>query len=172
MGKTQEALKSALAGLVKATQYGFGEFEEEKSAISSAIQRLKLAEQPVHQHIEHCLWARNGNTPCPHVQPAPVAEPHKQQEPVAIHQVYLDGGWADRDESEMWVYSDADVWETRVVYTSPPANTNAGKPWMGLTDEQIGMAFRKAFPVGGVVFTNGAIDFARAIEAKLREKNA
>lgn len=34
-----------------------------------------------------------------------------------------------------------------------------------LTDEQIGMAFRKAFPVGGVVFTNGATAFARAIEA-------
>ena len=29
-----------------------------------------LAEQPAHQHIEHCLWARNGNQPCPHVQPA------------------------------------------------------------------------------------------------------
>jgi hypothetical protein len=34
-----------------------------------------------------------------------------------------------------------------------------------LTDDQIGMAFRKAFPVGGVVFTNGATEFARAIEA-------
>ena len=34
-----------------------------------------------------------------------------------------------------------------------------------LTDEQIGMAFRKAFPVGAVAFTNGATDFARAIEA-------
>ena len=46
------------------------------------------------------------------------------------------------------------------------------KQWVGLTDEQIGMAFRKAFPVGGVVFTNGAIDFARVIETKLKEKNA
>ena len=44
------------------------------------------------------------------------------------------------------------------LYTTPPQR----KP---LTDEQIGMAFRKAFPVGGVVFTNGAIDFARNIEA-------
>jgi hypothetical protein len=33
-----------------------------------------------------------------------------------------------------------------------------------LTDEQIGMAFRKVFPVGGVVFTNGVTEFARAIE--------
>lgn len=27
-------------------------------------------DEPAHQHIEHCLWARNGNQPCPHVQPA------------------------------------------------------------------------------------------------------
>ena len=47
------------------------------------------------------------------------------------------------------------------------------QPSKPLTDEQIGMAFRKAFPVGGVVFTNGAIDFARAIEAAhgIKEKN-
>ena len=47
------------------------------------------------------------------------------------------------------------------LYTSPQPS----KPWVGLTDEQIGMAFRKAFPVGSVVFTKGAVDFARAIEA-------
>ena len=53
------------------------------------------------------------------------------------------------------------------LYTSPLAS----KP---LTDEQIGMAFRKAFPVGSVVFTNGAIDFARAIEVAhgIKEKSA
>jgi len=26
--------------------------------------------QPAAQYIEHCLWARNGNTPCPHTKPA------------------------------------------------------------------------------------------------------
>ena len=26
--------------------------------------------QPAAQHIEHCLWARNGNTPCPHTKQA------------------------------------------------------------------------------------------------------
>lgn len=32
---------------------------------------LDLAQaQPAAQHIEHCIWARNGNTPCPHTQSA------------------------------------------------------------------------------------------------------
>ena len=45
------------------------------------------------------------------------------------------------------------------------------KLWVGLTDEEIGMAFRAVFPVGGVVFTNGATEFAQTIERKLKEKN-
>jgi hypothetical protein len=46
------------------------------------------------------------------------------------------------------------------------------KLWVGLTDEEIGMAFRAVFPVGGIVFTNGATEFAQTIERKLKEKNA
>jgi len=48
-------------------------------------------------------------------------------------------------------------------YTSPPANANAGKPWVGLTDEEL-----------EIINDCGDTDsykFARAIEAKLREKN-
>jgi hypothetical protein len=45
------------------------------------------------------------------------------------------------------------------------------KSWVGLTDEEIGMAFRAVFPVGSVVFTNGATEFAQTIERKLKEKN-
>ena len=45
------------------------------------------------------------------------------------------------------------------------------KSWVGLTDEEIGMAFRAVFPVGGVVFTNGATEFAKAIEQALKERN-
>ena len=54
------------------------------------------------------------------------------------------------------------VWLGEEMVHLPDKHPPASKP---LTDEQIGMAFRKAFPVGGVVFTNGAIDFARNIEA-------
>ena len=52
------------------------------------------------------------------------------------------------------------------LYTAPQP-----RQWQGLTEEEIGVAFRKAFPVGGVVFTTEAVNFYRAIEAKLREKN-
>jgi hypothetical protein len=45
------------------------------------------------------------------------------------------------------------------------------RTWIGLTDEEIGMDFRAVFPVGGVVFTNGATEFAQTIERKLKEKN-
>ncbi len=110
------------------------------------------------------------------------AETAQGQEPLGYWNAVQ--GWVDLPEEThkpaAWVYPE--FWEhlergncgtayrlpgggRQPLYTTPTA---ALKP---LTDEQIGMAFRKAFPVGGVVFTNGAIDFARAIEAKLREKN-
>jgi hypothetical protein len=52
-----------------------------------------------------------------------------------------------------------------LVYQAMP------RTWVGLTDEEIGMAFRAVFPVGGVVFTNGATEFAKAIEQALKDKN-
>jgi hypothetical protein len=79
------------------------------------------------------------------------------QEPVAIHQVLLDGGWADCDATEMLRYA---AYETRVVYTTPPAAQPAPVP---LTDEQIekisDLIPRDAYGV------QAPIDFARAIEA-------
>jgi hypothetical protein len=39
-------------------------------------------------------------------------------QPVAIQQVYLDGGWVDRDVSEVWGH---EFYKTRIVYTTPPA---------------------------------------------------
>ena len=43
-----------------------------------------VAEQPAQQHIENCIWARNGNAPCPHVQPA-------QQESEAVRAAWMAG---------------------------------------------------------------------------------
>jgi hypothetical protein len=47
-----------------------------------AALREALAEQPAQQEpvqeqvkIEHCLWARNGNTPCPHTSPPAQRKP-------------------------------------------------------------------------------------------------
>jgi hypothetical protein len=41
------------------------------------------------------------------------------------------------------------------------------KPWVGLTDEEI----YEADPLPHLMFDQQRIDFARAIEAKLKEKN-
>ena len=61
-----------------------------------------------------------------------------------------------------------DWWQP--VYTAPPQRTAAvgedtRKAWVGLTDEQI-EAIAEEFGVGGWI-----CDFARAIEAELKEEN-
>ena len=56
-----------------------------------------------------------------------VAQP--EQEPVAIHQVFIDAGWQDKNESDLWMYGDEHCWQKRIVYTTPPQR----KP---LTNEQ------------------------------------
>ena len=44
--------------------------------VDAMIARALAREREKPQSIEHCLWARNGHTPCPHVQPAQqAAEP-------------------------------------------------------------------------------------------------
>ena len=61
-----------------------------------------------------------------------------------------------------------------LVNTSPPAS----KPWVGLTDEtiiKIGNNCRlkaKLTSTGIIIHPDGMKEFGRAVEAKLREKNA
>ena len=52
------------------------------------------------------------------------------------------------------------------LYTSPPAP----KPWVGLTDEEIDELDRKNYGFPQPVAWRGP--FARAVEAKLKERNA
>jgi len=123
---------------------------------------LKLALEALERHAELGLLAgstitaiREALAHAPEVREQPRGEATlaQQQEPVAT--VTSESG--NPNVAMSWWHEPALPVGTK-LYTSPPAS----KP---LTDEQIGMAFRKAFPVGGVVFTNGAIDFARNIEA-------
>ena len=76
-------------------------------------------------------------------------------------------------------YPDKGEWHKEAIAewnrrTSPPANANAGKPWVGLTDEQ---ALALNSPRPGVCYVypseweDVGLPFVRAIEAKLREKN-
>lgn len=58
-------------------------------------------------------------------------------------------------------------WALSVVTVHAPP---ASKPWVGMTDEEIIGVIREVFPVGRL-WPHGATEFARAIEAKLKEKN-
>ena len=49
--------------------------EQTTPMIRGDIRDGLVDDEPAHQHIEHCLWARNGNQPCPHVQPAQSSKP-------------------------------------------------------------------------------------------------
>lgn len=87
-----------------------------------------------------------------------------QQEPVAIHQVFIDGGWRDKEQSELWQYA-SELWKIRTLYTSPPAQ----RTWVDLTgDEIVNMLPDDDTPMSlGEAF----FKFAELIEAKLRSKN-
>ena len=115
-------------------------------------------DEPAHQHIEHCLWARNGNQPCPHVQPA-------QQEPVGYFKL---GGF-----NVWWQVSraDSDIQGVVPLYASPPAQ----RTWVGLTRAErfeIEKAMSKYYDYQHECKTVCLPEFARAIEAKLKEKNS
>ena len=82
---SKEAMKLALEALEEphpGVRTNFTDALKYREKIKQAITALReaLVEQPAQQEpvtIEHCLWARNGNTPCPHTtpQPAPVYVP-------------------------------------------------------------------------------------------------
>ena len=87
----------------------------------------------------------------PPAQPAPV-------QPVAwaIYQRgRLQSFWLDKGDAYDFEFTTEHQWQP--LYTTPPA---AQRQWVGLTDEEIEDCY------GGKVN-----DFARAIEAKLKEKN-
>ena len=93
-------------------------------------------------------------------------QPAQQQEPVAV---YVGETWCG---SVVRLYEDLPL-ETP-LYTSPLAS----KPWVGMTDEELHdllptVQIKDEKPAPMVWLTRkDAFEFARAIEAKLREKNA
>jgi dienelactone hydrolase len=76
-----------------------------------------------------------------------------QQEPVAIVSGYYGGQCVVLPTNPARLFNSGTAF-----YTAPPA---AQKPWVGLTDEEVAEGLRKPFWE----------DAARAIEAKLKEKN-
>ena len=65
-------------------------------------------------------------------------------------------------------YEDGDVFERIAARKQQPAQSV--KPWVGLTDEDIVTLFNKTLD-GKPLDVNSMTNFARAIEAKIKEKN-
>jgi hypothetical protein len=108
------------------------------------------------------------------------------QEPIYQMQM-MDGKWIDQAK-QSYEYNKAHGNTVRIVYTTPPAPQPvpvktyhdgkpwpvAPKPWVGLTDEEIDDLDYLVNATGYCsddLGVEGTQAFARAIEAKLREKN-
>ena len=63
-----------------------------------------------------------------------------------------------------WFKEGVDMPDGTLLYTTPPAPRPA-REWVGLTDEEAEDLYFDGFSMGQL------LDFARAIEAKLKEKN-
>ena len=161
MNKQQEALKLAFEAL-KAFHYAMidagvlnrQEVLNQGFTAFTAI-RKALAEQPEQQ--TYCDDCGGFDPECPLKQPA------QQQEPVAwrTKNATPPGGYVLFQQYPQAVAERGG--EIESLYTSPPAS----KPWVGLTDEEIEQV---CVPLGAAMLS--FTEVARAIEAKLREKNA
>ena len=147
MSKKDEALKLALEALEKALRYHGVMLLSDPPQDAWKYNRV---EQAAHEAITALREA--------------LAEQPAQQGPVAMHEDWYDSnscghcGMVGGHASTCRHYKP----------TSPPAS----KPWVGLTDEQISDLWDgHTVPVFGKTGINPIV-FARAIEAKLREKNA
>ncbi len=96
-----------------------------------------------------------------------------QQEPVAQwqkrHLHHWEGKWENTNEHDAkWWRDNAQGWEIRVLYTSPPAS----KPWVELDHDDIHALMNEFFYPGMQPYGAHFANFAKAIEAKLKEKNS
>ena len=171
---TKKALTLALEALEieqAALAYEHGKVEHIENAITAIKEALAQPEQEKERCVgcEACIDTACGRDECPKGWPKP-AQP--EQEPVAMKFKIYKPTVPDPTRQDInnallpWVYDqdrssgfDASMWVTPVS-TLPPQR----KP---LTDEEIGAILEGVNAYGTRLYT-----FARAIEAKLKEKNS
>ena len=159
--KKDEALKLALEALEELWGLGFRTIASKQQKAITAI-REALVEQPAQQQAGFTFYDGNGNVVAhldataeikmDYSKPSAWGNTAQQREPVS--------GIVLRDGTPTFVYDHHIRPTDERLYTSPPAS----KPWVGLMDEELELIASECrlYPR----------DFARAIEAKLREKNA
>lgn len=149
------------------------------------LMREALAEQPAQQELAescdvpplgwHCTRPAGHEGPCAAVanddrelvsraMKRLAEQPAQQQEPVYWQWRRKDQPWSLEYTFNSEVQVTTKDSERRALYTSPPANANAGKPWVGLTE----------FDIDQIPYSCSNADsrlIAYAIEAKLKEKN-
>ena len=143
MDKTQEALKLALEAL-----RDYRRSDDDRVSVAMGILQEALVEQPAQQE--------------------PVAKPYAYEygrnNGDGTYSVVIEKG--DLVQTAPAVYNYVRPrkahkdWPIKELFDSPPAS----KPWVGLTDEEIQKEFHPLHATG--------LQFARSIEAKLKEKNS
>jgi hypothetical protein len=125
---------------------------------------LEVATLPQRTEQEPWCMKMNGcKTKCEDC-PVEVVEPEPEQEPVAW--MHIQGR---HQELSHFPLDDGEIsrgWEQYPLYTTPPQRT-----WVGLTDEEIKPCWHEACQTDLELTSQLVVYFARAIEAKLKEKN-
>ena len=148
MSKKDEALKLALK---KAFDLGKRYWQQANSDFTSQWRKSDVTLASFNQLVEDTI------------RDALAEQPAQQQEPVAWMYVNKDG------ECEQIEFGEAfDDPSVTLLYTAPPK-----REWVGLTDEELEKidCVQLKYIGTGEYSIEGVDEFARAIEAKLKEKN-
>ena len=154
----RELMQQALDAMMTIRPYEVVDYDPLEASITTLRERLAQPE-PAPGYCQHCKQYTIE-------EPLP-AQP--EQEPVAVPVAFItDGGkgelWWSRSVDENGNTNMGDI----PLYTTPPR-----REWVGLTEEEV-------YPLANAHLhhqpesysVSGIYDLARAIEAKLREKNA
>ena len=138
----RELMQQALEALDQVADY----FNVDSTEAKTIIALRKRLVQPDPSAYWHNEFLKHNTTS---------EQPAQQQEPSAVIRSVVHSG--DGGVRITWLRGFPQIGDC--LYTSPPPR----KPWVGLTDEEI-VGCAEGLIVGG-------LEFARAIEAKLKEKN-
>jgi hypothetical protein len=152
-----EKMLAAMEGVIDVADRKTDEFEELRSCVINLTLMLHSTPQRTEQEPVRLQCVTCGTVYADGVPPQ-VTQP--EQEPVA----WVCEGFSS-DEKHAIDYWQGDVDDLPIgtqLYTNPPPRT-----WVGLTDEDFENAFQETYIMGD----SDLQDFAKVIEAQLKDKN-